>query len=89
MNDVFLHSPLWKLHPLIQKWGVVHWLKLIWDFKSEINSLHFNDFTLVKVISWVKTHYDDPLWGVTLYYFPGMCVFKCIPLQTSEIYVII
>ncbi len=27
-----------------------HWLKSLWDVKSEIGSLHFSDFTLVKVI---------------------------------------
>jgi hypothetical protein len=32
---------------LIQKWGVVHWLKSIWDLKSEIGSLQLNDFTLI------------------------------------------
>ncbi len=36
---------------LVQKWGVVDQFKSLWDFKSEISSLHFNDFTLVKVIS--------------------------------------
>ncbi len=30
----------------------------------------------------VKTHYNDPLWGVTFYYFPRMCMFECIPPQT-------
>jgi hypothetical protein len=25
--------------------------KSLWDFKSELNSLHFSDFTMVKVIS--------------------------------------
>ncbi len=80
MNDVFLHSLLCKLHSLVQRWGVIHWLKLLWDFKNEIGSLHFVDFTLIEVISQVKAHYDEPLWGVTLYYFPKMCMFECIPL---------
>ncbi len=31
---------------LIQKWGAVHWVKLLWDVKSEIGSLHLNDFTI-------------------------------------------
>jgi hypothetical protein len=30
---------------------------------------------------WVKAHYGDPFWGVTLYYFLGMCMFECIPPQ--------
>jgi hypothetical protein len=33
---------------------------------------------------WVKAHFSDPLWGVTLYYFLGMCMFECIPLQIFE-----
>jgi hypothetical protein len=33
----------------------------------------------------VKTHYVDPLWSVTLYYFPRVCMFECIPPQTFEI----
>ncbi len=36
----------WEL-ALIQKWHVVHQLKALSDFKSEISSLHFSDFTLV------------------------------------------
>jgi hypothetical protein len=39
------------LNSLIQKWDVIHYPKSLWNFKSEINSLHFNDFTMVKVIS--------------------------------------
>jgi len=34
---------------LLQKWSVIYWLKSLWDFKSEISSLHFIDFTLVKL----------------------------------------
>ncbi len=30
------------------------------------------------------THYGDPLWGVTLYYFLGVCMFECIPCQTFQ-----
>jgi hypothetical protein len=45
------------------KVGVIHWLKSLWDFKSEIGSLHFTNFILIKVISWVKAHYHDPIWG--------------------------
>ncbi len=36
---------------LLQKWGAIHQPKSLWDFESEISSLHFTDFTLVKVIS--------------------------------------
>jgi hypothetical protein len=32
----------------------------------------------------VKAHYGDLRWGVTLYYFLGVCMFDCIPLQTFE-----
>jgi hypothetical protein len=32
----------------------------------------------------VKAHYGDPCWSVTLYYFLGVCIFYCIPLQTFE-----
>jgi hypothetical protein len=34
----------------------------------------------------VKAHYSDPHRGVTLYYFPRMCMFECIPPQTFEIF---
>jgi hypothetical protein len=37
-------------------------------------------------VNMVKTHYGDPLWGITLYYFPWMCMFECIPLQTFQIF---
>jgi hypothetical protein len=36
---------------LVQKWGVVHWLKSLWDFKNEIGLRHSSDFDMVKVIS--------------------------------------
>ncbi len=36
---------------LLQKWGAIYQPKSLWDLKSEIISLHFTDFTLVKVIS--------------------------------------
>jgi hypothetical protein len=36
---------------LVQKWGATHWLNSLWDLKSEIGLLHFNDFTMVKIIS--------------------------------------
>ncbi len=41
----------WWPASLLQKWGVIYKLKSLWDLKSEISSLHFIDFTLVKVIS--------------------------------------
>ncbi len=34
--------------------------------------------------NWVKAHYNDPLHGVTLYCFPRICMFECIPPQTFE-----
>jgi hypothetical protein len=36
---------------LLPKWGAIYQLKSLWDLKSEITSLHFTDFTVVKVIS--------------------------------------
>jgi hypothetical protein len=39
------------LLPIIQKWGAIHWPKSLWDLKNEIDSLHLNDFNLIKVIS--------------------------------------
>jgi hypothetical protein len=45
MHNIFNTDTTW------QKWGVVYLLKSWWDFKSEISSLHCNDFTLVNVIS--------------------------------------
>jgi hypothetical protein len=33
---------------------------------------------------WVKAHYGDSLWDVSLYHFPGVCMFECIPPQTFE-----
>ncbi len=32
----------------------------------------------------VKAHYHDPFWGVTLYYFPKVCMFECISNQTLK-----
>ncbi len=37
--------------PLIQKLGAIHQPKSLWDFKSEINSLPFTNFTMLKIIS--------------------------------------
>jgi len=31
-----------------------------------------------------ETHYGDPLWDVTLYYFLKICMFECIPLEIFE-----
>ncbi len=39
------------IQSLVQKWGVFHWAKSLWDLKNEIDSLQFSDFDLVKVIS--------------------------------------
>ncbi len=36
---------------LLPKWGAIYYLKSLWDLKSEITSLHFTDFILVKAIS--------------------------------------
>jgi hypothetical protein len=46
----------------------------------------FTWHTFVSKASWkkVKTHYGDPLLGVTLYYFPRVCMFECIPFQIFE-----
>ncbi len=44
------NSPLSHELSLLPKWGVIYELKSLWDFKSEITSLHFTDFTLMKVI---------------------------------------
>ncbi len=33
---------------------------------------------------WVNPHYGDPLWDVTLYCFPRVCMFECIPPQTFK-----
>jgi hypothetical protein len=40
-------------HSLLQKWGAIYKPKSLWGLQSEINSLHFTNFTLVKII-----HYD-------------------------------
>ncbi len=34
---------------LLQKWGAIHYFKSLWDFLNEKSSLHFNDFTLLKL----------------------------------------
>ncbi len=52
--EFFFDVSMLKLHhpySLVQKWGVVHWPKSLWGFKSEISSLYFSDIALVKVIS--------------------------------------
>jgi hypothetical protein len=32
----------------------------------------------------VKAHDRDALWGVTLYYFLGVCMFECVPPQSLK-----
>ncbi len=40
---------------------------------------------VLKIIDqWVKAHYNDLLWGVTLYYFSRVCMFEYILLQILE-----
>jgi hypothetical protein len=46
-----LYSKYFEVKTLLLKWGAIHKLKSLWNLKSEITSLHFTDFTLVKVIS--------------------------------------
>jgi hypothetical protein len=29
-----------NVNAIVQKWSVIHWLKLVWDFKSEISLQH-------------------------------------------------
>jgi hypothetical protein len=50
-TQVFCVWPLLKLPTLLQKLGAIYHPKSLWDLKSEIISLYFIDFTLVKVIS--------------------------------------
>ncbi len=50
----FLKTFLYKT--LVQEWGANLWPKSIWDFKSEISLLYFNNFTLIKLIS-LYDHY--------------------------------
>jgi hypothetical protein len=45
-----------QINSLVQKQGVVHWPKSLWDLKNEVCSLYFNDFTLVRIIS-LHGHY--------------------------------
>jgi hypothetical protein len=40
-----------NVNPIVQKWNVIHSFILVWELKIEMNSLHLNDFTLIKVIS--------------------------------------
>ncbi len=49
-------------------------------FKLDLCSSNCSNF---KCDFWnrVKTHYNDPLWDVTLYYFLDICMFECIPPQ--------
>jgi hypothetical protein len=49
-----LRNILWQVSNFItlpQKWRVIYYPKSLWDLKSELTSLHFTDFILVKVIS--------------------------------------
>jgi hypothetical protein len=41
-------------------------------------------FTNIGPFDYDCNHYSDPLWGVTLYYFLGVCMFECIPPQTFQ-----
>jgi hypothetical protein len=38
----------------------------------------------IKWLRWVQAHDGDPFWGVTLYYFPRVCMFECVPTQTLK-----
>jgi hypothetical protein len=50
LEVVLIHLILMYVHALLQKLGAIYLPKSRWDLKSEITSLHFTDFTLVKVI---------------------------------------
>jgi hypothetical protein len=43
---------------LLQRWSAIHWPKSLWDLKNEMNSLHFSDFTMVKIIIG-SPHFSD------------------------------
>jgi len=46
---IFLKTLLHK--PLVPNESANAWPKSLWDFKSEISSLYFNDFIFIKIIS--------------------------------------
>ncbi len=56
---------------LVQKWGAIHWLKSLWDFKSEIGSLHFSGFILIKnyfIMGSLYKHHISLLIDIIHYY---------------------
>ncbi len=63
------------------KWAFMNIMNVVctscWNFAQWLIKGHHVAF-------WLKAHYGDPLWVVTLYYFSKMCMFKCIPFQTFE-----
>jgi hypothetical protein len=63
------------------------------DWKNVINNKRCYAWCEISILKFftklsprVQAHYNDPLWGVTLYYFPRMCMFECIRYQTFKIF---
>jgi hypothetical protein len=52
------------VHTLLQKWGAVHQPKSLWDFKSEITSLHFTNFIIISLCK----HHVSLLVNINCYY---------------------
>jgi hypothetical protein len=49
---------------LLQKWHAVHYLKSLWDLKSEISSLHFTNFIIISL----RKHHVSLLINIIHYY---------------------
>jgi hypothetical protein len=48
-------------------------LQLIGTYENMVQFLTIQKSLTIKWLRWVKAHYDDPFWGVTLFYFLGLC----------------
>ncbi len=48
--DILIVTQIVDFLSLPPKWGAIYYFKSLWDFKSEITSLHSTNFTLVKAI---------------------------------------
>jgi hypothetical protein len=55
---------LFYLISRLPKWGVIYYLKSLWDLKHEITSLHFTDFTIISLCK----HHVSLLIKIIQYY---------------------
>ncbi len=61
---------------------LLNFMLLLVNFEFNNSIIIFSMFLMQYVMCWrMKTHYNDPLWGVTLYYFPKVCMLSVSHLK--------